>query len=129
MSNRKRFVGEGESPVRPLSEPERWTPPALVDHEALAAEARALRAQALAGYGRALARLWRKAIVAPVARWIERERLVRELSMLDDRELADLGISRGLIPYIAAGNFTANDEGARHERAPANENAHTHKAA
>jgi uncharacterized protein YjiS (DUF1127 family) len=129
MSVRKTLVAERESPVRPLSEPERWTPPVLVDHEALAAEARVLRAQALADFGRTLVRLWRKAIVAPVARWIERERLMRELSMLDDRELADLGISRGLIPYIAAGNFSANDEGARHETAPANENAHTHKAA
>jgi uncharacterized protein YjiS (DUF1127 family) len=129
MSVRRRFVAEGESPVRPLSEPERWTPPAVVDHEALLAEANALRAQALANFGRALGRIWRKAVAAPVARWIERERLMRELSMLDDRELADLGISRGLIPYIATGNFTANDEGARHETAPANENAHTHKAA
>ena len=129
MSVLRTFVAEGESPVRPLSEPERWTPPAPVDHEALLAEAQALRAQALANFGRALGRLWRKAIAAPVARWIERERLTRELSRLDDRELGDLGISRGLIPYIAAGKFTPNDEDARHESAPANENAHTHKAA
>ncbi len=129
MSVRKSLVAESESPVRPLSEPERWTPPAPVDHEALMAEASALRAQALADFGRALGRLWHKAIAAPVARWIERERLVRELSRLDDRELADLGISRGLIPYIAAGNFTPNDEGAHHETAPANENRHADKAA
>jgi len=127
MSVRKTLVADSESPVRPLSEPERWTPPAFVDREALMAEAQALRREAIADFGRALRRFWRKAIAAPVARWFERERLMRELSGLDDRELADLGISRGLIPYIAAGKFTANDDDARHE--PANENRRAGKAA
>lgn len=129
MSGRKTGDFRVGSPVRPLSEPDRWTPPAPIDHEALMAEAQALRTQAIADFWRATGRLWRKAVAAPVERWLERERAIRELSSLDDRELADLGISRGLIPYVAAGKFTANDEGARRETAPANENRPADKAA
>ena len=129
MSIRKGDFLEGGSPVRPLSEPDRWTPPAPVDHQAIMAEAHALRTAALMDLSNALKRLWRKAVAQPVGRWIERERALRELSRLDDRELADLGITRDLIPFVAAGKFTPYDEGARREIPPANENKHNQKAA
>ena len=34
--------------------------------------------------------------------WRQRERAYRELSALDDRSLADIGINRSEIPYVLA---------------------------
>lgn len=40
------------------------------------------------------------ALVARFAAWRARQRAYAELSSLDDRDLADMGISRSEIPYI-----------------------------
>jgi uncharacterized protein YjiS (DUF1127 family) len=37
---------------------------------------------------------------ARVRAWVARERAFRELAALDDRALADIGISRGEIPFV-----------------------------
>lgn len=47
--------------------------------------------------------LWRglaEAIVAPLVRWYRRSQALQELSRLDDRMLADIGINRGDIPAL-----------------------------
>jgi uncharacterized protein YjiS (DUF1127 family) len=43
-----------------------------------------------------------KGLAARYQDWREREQAYRELSALDDRSLADIGISRSEIPYILA---------------------------
>lgn len=35
-----------------------------------------------------------------LARWRERQRALNELASLDDRSLADIGITRSEIPYV-----------------------------
>lgn len=97
-----------ELPVRPLAEPDRWTAPRLLAEDAVLRAARAQRdaatAKALAAFFlHGVAWLAHKLVVEPLRRWLERERMIRELSMLSDRELADLGVTPGEIPYIAAG--------------------------
>jgi uncharacterized protein YjiS (DUF1127 family) len=53
--------------------------------------------------------VWRKAaalastLSAPIQRWQRRSAIQAELNALDDRTLADMGITRGDIPAIAAG--------------------------
>lgn len=42
-------------------------------------------------------------ITARLVAWRRERETVRELSLLTDRELADLGIGRGDIPFVAAG--------------------------
>ena len=44
-------------------------------------------------------------LVQAVSRWRERNRMWDELSQLDGRELADLGLSRSDIPTIVAGHL------------------------
>lgn len=62
-------------------------------------EARRLRAQAVARWVHAaLAKL-----VAPLLAWHRRRRVTNELMALDERTLADIGITRADIPAIAAG--------------------------
>jgi len=39
-------------------------------------------------------------LVAPVVRWHKRNELYREMVDLDDRTLADIGVSRDSIPYF-----------------------------
>jgi uncharacterized protein YjiS (DUF1127 family) len=58
-------------------------------------------------FGQHVARLAHKIFVAPIERWLEQERTIRELSRLSPRELAELGLSAGDIPYVAAGQFGA----------------------
>ena len=60
-------------------------------------------------------------IVPPIARWIERERAIRELSLLGERELAELGITPAMIPYAASPKFTADSIDDR-RRGAANDN-------
>jgi uncharacterized protein YjiS (DUF1127 family) len=92
------------------------------DNDTLVAEARRQRDEALAGAlrvaARAVASLWTKAVVRPFRAWQERERTYRELAMLNEHELQDLGITSGMIPLVVAGKIRA-----------ANENGHSTKAA
>ena len=129
MESRMLRVERAESPVRSLNEPDRWRVPVEVSHEALLIQARELRTKALVHYahviGNALAGLWRKAAVEPVTRWLARERAIRELSLLNEHELHDLGIAPGMIPYLVTGKLNAEDEGRR----AANENLHPKRAA
>lgn len=131
MLSRKSKFEQIESPVRPLAEPERWTVPTETDHERVLAAAQALRIQATRrlahAFANSVARLWHDGIVEPIARWRERERTIRELSMLNERELADIGLSPGMIPFVAAGKFQPEAEPI--ERAPANENHSPRRAA
>ena len=51
-----------------------------------------------------------KSIKSRLAAWRQHRETIRELSMLSDRELADLGIGRGDIPFVADGSLLAADE-------------------
>ena len=44
-------------------------------------------------------------IMTRYAAWRLRRETIRDLSLLNDRELADLGIGRGDIPFVADGTF------------------------
>lgn len=44
-----------------------------------------------------------------LAAWRREREIIRELSMLTNRELADLGIGRGDIAMIAAGDLAESD--------------------
>jgi len=50
--------------------------------------------------GHRITRLLQAWLVAPVVRWHRRNELYRELVDLDDRILADIGVSRFDIPYF-----------------------------
>jgi uncharacterized protein YjiS (DUF1127 family) len=39
-------------------------------------------------------------VTGSLARWRERQRALAELASLDDRSLADIGITRSEIPYV-----------------------------
>ncbi len=71
----------------------------------IAAEARRMQADEVARLIRAGAALVadtaRRLLVAPVIRSYRRGRLINEMATLDDRSLADLGVSRFDIPFIA----------------------------
>jgi uncharacterized protein YjiS (DUF1127 family) len=43
--------------------------------------------------------------VRAVRRWHERDRVLTELQSMDDRQLADIGLSRGDIESVASGKF------------------------
>jgi uncharacterized protein YjiS (DUF1127 family) len=124
---------ETEFPVEPMAEPEHWALSAEMDVEQLVAHARRERDRAFAGVlvriGRGVAWLWRKAIAGPFARWQERERTIRELSSLGEHELAELGIGPGMIPYVAAGKFRADEDAAVGGGTVANENLRARKVA
>ncbi len=47
-----------------------------------------------------------RAIVARYQDWKAREQAYAELSALDDRTLADIGIRRSDIPFILSGKYT-----------------------
>lgn len=122
-----------ESPVRPIAEPDRWALPRDMDSAVSMKDAALGRAKAMTQFGHGVARgaawLWRKAVLGPIERWAERERLMRELSYLSERELIEIGISPGMIPFVVAGKFHPEAGSVRGERAPANENRHPRKAA
>jgi uncharacterized protein YjiS (DUF1127 family) len=62
--------------------------------------------------------------------WRERERAITELSGLDDRMLADIGLHRGDIPYILLAPDTEFlPTGRATSGEPANANAHGRRAA
>lgn len=50
-----------------------------------------------------------KTISMKLAAWRRYRDAVRELSAMTDRELTDIGIRRGDIPYIASGASRAED--------------------
>jgi uncharacterized protein YjiS (DUF1127 family) len=104
-----------------------------MEAEALMAYARGARDKAVAELllrlGRGAARLWRKAIVEPVARWEARERTIRELSSMREHELAELGIAPGMIPYIASGKFRSDEGAVVSGSKAANENGRPNKVA
>jgi uncharacterized protein YjiS (DUF1127 family) len=102
--------------------------------ELMAAEARLGRAAMAFDFGRTLARgleaVWQGVVARPFARWLARERMIHELSMLSEHELAELGIARGMIPYVADEKLVPGDEARTlPEGTPANENASPRKAA
>jgi uncharacterized protein YjiS (DUF1127 family) len=57
----------------------------------------------------ALKTLWGR-IADPISRAVQYRRTFAELAALDDRTLADLGISRSDIPAIASGHFVRDAE-------------------
>ena len=124
---------ESEFPVEPLAEPEHWSLPAEMDPELLVIHARRERDRAVADVlrkiGRGVAWLWRKAVAGPFARWLERERTIRELSSLGEYELAELGIGPGMIPYVASGKFRTDEDAVVGGGTVANENLHARKVA
>ena len=50
-----------------------------------------------------------KSIASRLAAWNSRRETIRELSMLSNRELADLGIGRGDIASVADGSLYQSD--------------------
>lgn len=84
------------------------------DHEAIQRAARREQAAAFArvlkGIGRAIRRL-AATLGAPYRVWHDYQETCRELSALDDRALADLGIARADIPRLAAGIYPAAGNG------------------
>ncbi len=72
-------------------------------------ETRPVPAAGHAGAFGALKTLWGR-IADPITRAIQYRRTFAELAQLDDRTLADLGISRSDIPAIASGSFVRESE-------------------
>jgi uncharacterized protein YjiS (DUF1127 family) len=89
--------------------------------EALVAAARRDRDRMLAGVlvslGRAVAKLWLKAVANPFRNWQARERTYRELALLNEHELRDIGLTPGMIPLVASGKINAANENRRSTKA------------
>ncbi len=88
-----------------FDEPQAYDP---IDAQRIVADAAYLRARTVSGL---LDRAIRWAggavndyLVSPVAERLRIRRAYRELMALDDRMLADIGISRNDIPHVAAGS-------------------------
>jgi len=86
-----------------------------------ALEARRVRAQALAalaadGVGAIGAGL--KSLFGRLKSWNERHSTFLELEGLDDRTLADIGLSRGEIAQVAAGHYVRSETGFKHVAKP-----------
>jgi uncharacterized protein YjiS (DUF1127 family) len=73
-----------------------------IDHVAITKAARRMQAEQIAKLIRAIGR-GLKALAAPYKVWREYQDTYAELSQLDDRMLADIGITRSDIPRVAAG--------------------------
>ena len=67
----------------------------------------------------------RRALIGPIVRWERRRATIRTLSSLDDRMLADIGISRNEIEQLARGRLPRHSEPSvspvRHRPAPSRE--------
>lgn len=50
-------------------------------------------------------------IVRTVRRWVEQSEVRHQLETLDDRQLADIGLSRGDIEAVATGRLTRPGRG------------------
>ena len=59
-----------------------------------------------------------KTFATRFAAWRRERETIRELSLLSNRELSDLGIGRGDIPFIAAGLPLASEDEMQAHRAP-----------
>ncbi len=70
---------------------------------------------------RSLVRILSEAVARPITHWMARERAIRELSLLGERELAELGITPAMIPYAASLKFAAHSGDGR-ARGTANDN-------
>ena len=70
-----------------------------------------------------------ESIVAKVVAWQEREIARAELESLDDRALADIGLSRGDIAGVLAGRFTRPEPFVDVPVVAANSNSAARKAA
>lgn len=89
----------------------RWESAALfkfapVDHVEITAAARRMQAEEMAKLFRAIGRGIKAivgTVIAPYKVWREYQDTFHELSMLDDRMLSDIGVTRSDIPRIAAG--------------------------
>lgn len=82
------------------------------DEAAIHAAARRMQAEEFAKLFRAVGRGLKKvfsAIAAPYKVWREYQETYHELSLLDDRMLADIGITRSDIPRVAAGLWTPQE--------------------
>ena len=77
--------------------------------EAIMAEARRMQSEVFGRMvrmaGARVAGVLRAGLMAPVVRWIHRRRAINELEQLDDRMLADIGITRWEIPMVVAGTL------------------------
>ncbi|MBW7851136.1 MAG: DUF1127 domain-containing protein [Rhodospirillales bacterium] len=93
--------------------------PRQLSQAEIVARANRLRAEYLGALVAVLARKAAK-ITEPLARLIERQRMAAELNRMSDRELADIGISRGEIEAVVAGDF--NDERVPHKPVVAHNN-------
>jgi uncharacterized protein YjiS (DUF1127 family) len=105
-------------------------------HRRAAVTRNAALAAAMAQAGRELRALFRaldpiKPLVARFRAWRERERAADELFALDDRTLAELGIIRADIPFVAAGGAPVRDRSPAEQALPqaANGNDDTKHAA
>ena len=82
--------------------------------EAIMAEARRMQSEVLGRMvrmaGARVASALRAGLIAPVVRWTRRRRTINELRELDDRMLADIGITRGDISLVIAGGDTSAAE-------------------
>ncbi|MBY0432443.1 MAG: DUF1127 domain-containing protein [Rhodospirillales bacterium] len=56
-------------------------------------------------------------VTAPLRRWAQARRLAEELYGLSDRDLADIGLTRGDVPAVAEGSYR-DPEGGRTRIAP-----------
>ena len=73
-----------------------------------------------------------KKLAARIKGWNERRMTFNELDGLDDRTLADIGLSRGEISQVAAGHYVRDEDGYAFRAASvsaANAAAHEAKAA
>jgi len=100
-------------PVERLNEPDQGTLPFAASRTDLDGRASKLRTEEVVRYGHAIAKtlaaLWHLAVVRPIGRWLEHERAIRELSLLNDRELQDIGVAPGMIPYAVSSRSSLND--------------------
>jgi uncharacterized protein YjiS (DUF1127 family) len=83
-------------------------------HRRAAVARNAALAESMAQTGRELRALFRrfspiKPLLARFRAWRERERAAEELFALDDRTLAELGLLRSDIPFVAAGGAPVRD--------------------
>lgn len=78
--------------------------PRVNEIDAIIARARQARSEVFARHARAAGRFVAE-LFRPLAEAVARDRAYRELMALDDRVLADMGITRDQIPSVVAGHL------------------------